>query len=108
MGQPYQPVGNLGVLVAEPGSIPVAGLADTETHADQPHADVMKFYRQFRHLTSMRWPYNFPSRAALRIAALMRSLTYIFLIVYLSRQAQLVSHHRFEGAVLGGASISPP
>src|SRR5690606_37046896 len=78
MRQTNQPVRNLGILGRQPCLVAIAALTDAEALTSQAHTEPMALHRRLRHLASLRWPYSFPSRASLRISALMRSSAYIF------------------------------
>src|SRR5690606_29407955 len=78
MCQSDKPVCDLLVLGCQLCLIPIAAFTDAKTLARQAHAETMLFHRCLRHLAPLRWLYSFPSRASLRISALMRSSAYIF------------------------------
>src|SRR5690554_6417011 len=79
MGQPDQPIRDLGILAAELCPIAIAGLADAEHPASQANTDLLLTDGFLRHLTATRRLYHFFSMASLRMSAFSRSSAYIFL-----------------------------
>ena len=68
MRQSDQPIGNLGVLIAELGLVAVAGLADAEHCTGQADAHTLFVNGFLRHLTATRRLYHFFSMASFRRA----------------------------------------
>src|SRR5690606_11505846 len=78
LGQTQQPVGDQGILAAQPGLVPVARLTDSEQPTSQPDTDRFLCDGLLRHLTAARRLHHFFSMASLSISALSRSSAYIF------------------------------
>ena len=56
VGEPDQPLGDLGVFLSQLGLVAVAGLADAKRLAGQANADTTIRNRGHGHLTPVRWP----------------------------------------------------
>src|SRR5690554_1327672 len=100
VGQADQPVGNLGIFVAELGPIAKAGVADAEYPASQANTDAFLIDGFLRHLTATRRLHHFFSMASLRMSAFSRSSAYIFL------SRRFSSSSSFRRAIME-ASIPP-
>src|SRR5690606_1457454 len=77
-GQPHQPVGNPGVLLAGFRLVPVAGFTDLEGLAGMPNAGAPAFHYCSGHLPALRWPHHFFESASLSRSVLSWASAYIF------------------------------
>src|SRR3546814_9047835 len=71
-GQPHQPVGDPGILLARLGLVAVAGLADLEGLAGMPDAGASAFDRGSGHLPAQRWPHHRSEEHTSELQSLMR------------------------------------